>query len=127
MQVKESMRTHVPSVPPDALVSTAYQMMTLHGSRFRHLPVVTWQHVLVGILTDRDVRLAAASDVPSMAEHEFAVCAGKAPRARHYDPGSGDRARHHRPGGSWAALPASQSLDASQWSATATGSQASSP
>lgn len=71
MQVKESMRTHVPSVPPDALVSTAYQMMTLHGSRFRHLPVVTWQHVLVGILTDRDVRLAAASDVPSMAEHEL--------------------------------------------------------
>jgi acetoin utilization protein AcuB len=71
MQVKDFMRTQVTTVPPDALVSTAYQMMTLRGSGIRHLPVVTQQHVLVGILTDRDVRLAGASDAPSMAEHEL--------------------------------------------------------
>ena len=71
MQVKDFMRTQVTTVPPDALVSTAYQMMTLRESRIRHLPVVTRQNVLVGILTDRDVRLAAASDAPSMAEHEL--------------------------------------------------------
>ena len=71
MQVKDFMRTQVTTVPPDALVSTAYQMMTLRESRIRHLPVVTQQNVLVGILTDRDVRLAAASDAPSMAEHEL--------------------------------------------------------
>jgi acetoin utilization protein AcuB len=71
MQVKDLMRTQVTTVPLDVLVSTAYQMMTLRGSRIRHLPVVTRQNILVGILTDRDVRLAAASDAPSMAEHEL--------------------------------------------------------
>ena len=71
MQVKDFMRTQVTTVPPDALVSTAYQMMTLRGSGIRHLPVVTQQKVLVGILTDRDVRLAGASNAPSMAEHEL--------------------------------------------------------
>ena len=71
MQVKDFMCTQVTTVPPDALVSTAYQMMTLSESKIRHLPVVARQNVLVGILTDRDVRLAAASDAPSMAEHEL--------------------------------------------------------
>lgn len=71
MQVKDFMRTQVTTVPPGALVSTAHQMMILRGSRIRHLPVMTQQNVLVGILTDRDVRLAAASDAPSMAEHEL--------------------------------------------------------
>jgi len=71
MQVKDSMRTQVTTVTPETLVSTAYQLMTLRVSRVRHLPVVSRQNVLVGILTDRDVRLAAASDAPSMAEHEL--------------------------------------------------------
>jgi len=71
MQVKDYMRIQVTTVPPDALVSTAYQLMTLRGSGIRHLPVVMRQNVVVGILTDRDVRLAAASDAPSMAEHEL--------------------------------------------------------
>ena len=77
MQVKDSMRTQVTTVPPDTLVSTAYQMMTLRGSRIRHLPVVTRQNVLVGILTDRDVRQAGASDAPSMAEHELTYVLAK--------------------------------------------------
>jgi CBS domain-containing protein len=71
MQVKDFMRTRVTTVPPDALVSTAYQLMTMRASRIRHLPVVTRHNVSVGMLTDRDVRLAAASDAPSMAEHEL--------------------------------------------------------
>jgi acetoin utilization protein AcuB len=71
MQVKDYMRTQVRTVTPETLVSTAYQLMTLRGSRIRHLPVVTRENVLVGILTDRDVRWAAASDAPSMAEHEL--------------------------------------------------------
>jgi CBS domain-containing protein len=71
MQVKDAMRTQVTTVTPETLVSTAYQLMTLRASRVRHLPVVSRQNVLVGILTDRDVRLAAASDAPSMAEHEL--------------------------------------------------------
>jgi CBS domain-containing protein len=71
MQVKDYMHTQVTTVTPETLVSTAYQLMTLRGSRIRHLPVVTGQNVLVGVLTDRDIRRAAASDAPSMAEHEL--------------------------------------------------------
>jgi acetoin utilization protein AcuB len=71
MQVKDYMRTQVTAVTPETLVSTAYQLMTMRSSRIRHLPVVTEQNVLVGMLTDRDVRRAAASDAPSMAEHEL--------------------------------------------------------
>ena len=71
MQVKDSMRTQVTTVTPEMLVSTAYQLMTMRANRIRHLPVVTGQNVLVGMLTDRDVRRAGASDAPSMAEHEL--------------------------------------------------------
>ena len=71
MQVKDSMRTQVTTVMPEMLVSTAYQLMTMRASRIRHLLVVTGQNVLVGMLTDRDVRRAGASDTPSMAEHEL--------------------------------------------------------
>ena len=71
MQVKDSMRTQVTTVTPETLVSTAYQLMTMRDSRIRHLPVVTRQNVVVGMLTDRDVRRAGASDAPSMAEHEL--------------------------------------------------------
>src|SRR5262252_474334 len=71
MQVKDYMRIQVTTVAPEMLVSTAYQLMTMRRSRIRHLPVVTGQNVLVGMLTDRDVRRAGASDTPSMAEHEL--------------------------------------------------------
>ena len=71
MQVKDSMRIQVTTVTPETLVSTAYQLMTLRESIIRHLPVVTRQNILVGMLTDRDVRRAGASDAPSMAEHEL--------------------------------------------------------
>ena len=37
----------------------------------RHLPVVTEGNTLVGILTDRDIRQAGASDEPHLAEHEL--------------------------------------------------------
>jgi acetoin utilization protein AcuB len=71
MDVKDIMHTTVTTVNPEARVSTAYQMMTMHGARIRHLPVVTDGRTLVGILTDRDIRRAAASDAPHMAEHEL--------------------------------------------------------
>jgi acetoin utilization protein AcuB len=71
MDVKDIMHTTVTTVNPEARVSTAYQMMTLRGARIRHLPVVTGGGTLVGILTDRDIRRAAASDAPYMAEYEL--------------------------------------------------------
>jgi acetoin utilization protein AcuB len=69
MDVQDVMHTTVTTVPPDTLVRTAYQVM--RDTRIRHLPVVTDAGTLVGILTDRDIRRAAASDVPHLAEHEL--------------------------------------------------------
>jgi CBS domain-containing protein len=67
MDVKDVMCTAVTTVTPETRVSTAHQVMTMRTARIRHLPVVTHE----GILTDRDLRRAAASDAPPMAEHEW--------------------------------------------------------
>ena len=71
MYVKDYMHTALTTVTPDTLLSTAYQIMTRRGERIRHLPVVTDQQTLLGIITDRDVRRVGASDAPYMAEHEL--------------------------------------------------------
>jgi acetoin utilization protein AcuB len=71
MNVKEVMQTTLTTVTPETRVSTAYQMMTMRSARIRHLPVVTDEGILVGIITDRDVRHALASDAPSMARYEL--------------------------------------------------------
>ena len=71
MDVKDVMHTAVTTVTPETRVSTAHQWLTMRASRIRHLPVVTDEGILVGILTDRDLRRAAASDAPPMAEHEW--------------------------------------------------------
>src|SRR5688572_23034294 len=71
MYVKDIMHTAVATVTPETRVSTAYQRMTTREARIRHLPVVTDGQTLVGILTDRDVRRAAASDARPLAEHEL--------------------------------------------------------
>jgi len=71
MDVKDIMHTAVTTVTPETRVSTAHQVMTMRAARIRHLPVVTHEGILVGILTDRDLRRAAASDAPPMAEHEW--------------------------------------------------------
>jgi acetoin utilization protein AcuB len=77
MYVKDFMQPIVTTVTPDTLVSTAYQMM--RGRQMRHLPVVTDEGTLVGVITDRDVRQAAASDAPHMAEHELTYLLDKLP------------------------------------------------
>jgi acetoin utilization protein AcuB len=71
MYVKDYMHTALTTVTPDTLMSTAYQMMMMRAERIRHLPVVTDQQTLVGVITDRDIRRAGASDAPYMAEHEL--------------------------------------------------------
>ena len=71
MYVKDYMHTAVTTGTPETRVSTAYPIMTRRGAPIRHLPVVTDEGTLVGIITDRDIRRAAASDAPSMAEHEL--------------------------------------------------------
>ena len=52
-------------------MSTAHQVMTMREARMRHLARRDGGRDLVGILTDRDLRRAAASDAPPMAEHEW--------------------------------------------------------
>lgn len=71
MDVTHLMHTTLTTVPPDALVRTAHQLMTLRHAPIRHLPVVDATGKLVGLLTDRDIRRAGASNAPSMATYEL--------------------------------------------------------
>jgi CBS-domain-containing membrane protein len=70
MHVKDIMHTAVTTVTPKTRVSTAYQRMTTRDARIRHLPVVTDEKTLVGMLTDvwRD-RLPAGDD-PDQGMHD---------------------------------------------------------
>jgi acetoin utilization protein AcuB len=63
------MQTVPITVTPEDRVSTAFQRM--RGGRIRHLPVVSAGNTLVGVVTDRDIRQAGASDAPHMAVHEL--------------------------------------------------------
>lgn len=58
MLVKEMMRRPVTVVSSEATIGEAYQLLQDRG--FRHLPVVD-RGRLVGVLTDRDLRLATSS------------------------------------------------------------------
>jgi CBS domain-containing protein len=68
-RIKDYMRTEPYTMMPNDLVSVAYQRM--HESHIRHLPVISGQSQLVGILTDRDIRLAGASTEPHLAMYEW--------------------------------------------------------
>jgi acetoin utilization protein AcuB len=69
MKVEDYMHTTPMTITPEDLVSTAYQRM--QGSNMRHLPVVTGEDKLVGVITDRDIRQASASDEPHLTEYEL--------------------------------------------------------
>jgi acetoin utilization protein AcuB len=69
MQIKDYMHTTLITITPDELVSTAHQRM--RGNNLRHLPVVTEADKLVGVITDRDIRQASASDDPHLAAYEL--------------------------------------------------------
>ncbi|RME09727.1 MAG: CBS domain-containing protein [Ardenticatenia bacterium] len=57
--VREIMTPDPITVTPDATLAAALQLMIEHG--IRRLPVVTERGELVGIISDRDLRLAADS------------------------------------------------------------------
>jgi acetoin utilization protein AcuB len=69
MKVEDSMHTAPMTVRPEDLVHTARQCLRDH--HIRHLPVVTEGNRLVGVITDRDIRQAGASDEPHLAAHEL--------------------------------------------------------
>jgi acetoin utilization protein AcuB len=68
MFIDKSMIRDVVTVSPDDDVVTAQTLMAKHG--IRHLPVVVENDVLVGIVTDRDIRSAMPSMVLSETETE---------------------------------------------------------
>ncbi len=58
MLVRDIMRSPAVAVSPDTTLQTAYRIMQDEG--IRHLPVVE-REMLVGVVTDRDLRLATSS------------------------------------------------------------------
>lgn len=69
MKVKDYMQKSPYTLGRDDLVITAYHLM--HDNHIRHLPIITSDAKLIGIITDRDIRQAGASIDPHMAEHEL--------------------------------------------------------
>lgn len=70
VKIQDVMRSSVLTATPENLVTAVVQQM--RERRVRHVPVVTEGKKLVGILTDRDVRQAAASDEQPMAQYDLA-------------------------------------------------------
>lgn len=68
MRVREKMRRGVMTVAPEESVRSAWQL--LREGRIRHLPVVE-KGRLVGIVTDRDLRMALPSPVQPGAVEEL--------------------------------------------------------
>lgn len=66
MFIDKSMVQDVVTVDPEMSIIAARQIMVQHA--IRHLPVVVEGDLLVGILTDRDIRTAMPSAVLSAAE-----------------------------------------------------------
>ena len=69
MTVKDYMQHQLITVSPEESVKTVYQRM--QQNHIRHVPVVTGQGMLVGLVTDRDIRQARASDDPHLVEYEL--------------------------------------------------------
>ncbi|MDH3598469.1 MAG: CBS domain-containing protein [Candidatus Tectomicrobia bacterium] len=69
VKIKDVMHSSVMTATPENLVTAVVQQM--RERRVRHVPVVTEGKKLVGILTDRDVRQAAASDEQHMAQYDL--------------------------------------------------------
>ena len=64
MLIREVMKADLFTIPPDTKLSDAYKLMI--AKKIRHIPV-TDNDKLVGVVTDRDLRLATSK----LAEHPF--------------------------------------------------------
>jgi CBS domain-containing protein len=71
LTVQDCMQHAPHSAPPDEGVRAAYERMCALG--IRHLPVVAHGQQLIGMLSDRDVRQAEASNDPKLALREHNV------------------------------------------------------
>ena len=68
LTVKGYMHTELRTVAPEDFIQTAHDRM--QEARIRHLPVITPDQKLVGVITDRDVRTASASRLAQFATYE---------------------------------------------------------
>ncbi len=66
MFIDKSMTKDVLTIGPDASIAEAHSLMT--KNRIRHLPVVSSEDFLVGIVTDRDIRSALPSTLLTRSE-----------------------------------------------------------
>jgi acetoin utilization protein AcuB len=67
--IREKIARYPVSIRPDASFFDAHALIRVKG--IRHLPVVDKDERLVGIVTDRDIREAAPSDVTSLSAWEL--------------------------------------------------------
>lgn len=67
MYVQQHMKKKPVTVQPDAVISEVQTLLQTH--HFRHLPVVDQNNVLLGMVTDRDIRSAYPSSVGDTACH----------------------------------------------------------
>lgn len=71
MLVQDIMQQPVITIAPFDTIQTAYRRM--HEESIRHLPVLHPEEGLVGVVTDRDLRMATSNLNPSPVEAEDAV------------------------------------------------------
>jgi acetoin utilization protein AcuB len=67
--IKEKMKKELTTVRPDASFHEARTL--IHDKGIRHLPVVDDKGMLVGLVTDRDIRRASPSDATTFSVHEL--------------------------------------------------------
>ena len=92
MLVRDIMRSPVVAVPPDTTLEAAYR--TMREKAFRHLPVVEGSR-LVGVITDRDLRLAtsALAPVPFPADSSVSAVMSRDPLTANAEDAVEDAAR----------------------------------
>jgi acetoin utilization protein AcuB len=73
--MREKIQRNPATIGPEASFYEARNL--IHEKGVRHLPVVDKNHVLVGIVTDRDIREAAPSDATLLSVQELNYLLGK--------------------------------------------------
>ncbi len=69
MNVSEIMTSNPVSVQPTDSLLNATKLLKENG--FKHLPVVNGGGTLIGVVTDRDLKRASASDATTLEVHEL--------------------------------------------------------
>ena len=81
--MREKIQRNPVTISPEA---SFYEVRNLiHEKGVRHLPVVDKNNMLVGIVTDRDIREAAPSDATLLSVQELNYLLGKLKVSEFYD------------------------------------------